>query len=146
MVRSAMAQRFQHNEDDAIVEILRRALDKTEVSDQTLQQRLFATADEMGVSREAVLAAEEEYRLEQEQRQKLARSRSIQRKAFGAHFCVYVCVNLMLAGINVLTYHDDPELWFLYPLIAWGMAVLLHAMVAFDPFDFFGTKPNTDRP
>ncbi|MEZ4520810.1 MAG: 2TM domain-containing protein [Thermomicrobiales bacterium] len=42
-----------------------------------------------------------------------------------ANAVLFVIVNLMLLGINLLTTPDT--LWFIYPLWAWGMVLALHA-------------------
>jgi len=48
---------------------------------------------------------------------------------FYKHLSVYVIVNLGLFLINMLT---SPEtLWFIWPLMGWGIAIVLHALRVF---------------
>jgi len=41
-----------------------------------------------------------------------------------AHLTVYALVNAMLIVINLL--HSPKHLWFIYPLIGWGVGLLMH--------------------
>lgn len=50
-------------------------------------------------------------------------------KGFYIHLIVYFVVNLMLFSINMITSPDG--LWFFWPLIGWGIAVVLHAIFVF---------------
>ena len=50
-------------------------------------------------------------------------------RGFYIHLTVYVIVNLGLFIINMMT---SPEtLWFIWPLMGWGIAVALHALRVF---------------
>ena len=42
------------------------------------------------------------------------------------HLLVYVAVNALLVVINLLT--SDNYLWFWWPLIGWGLGILLHVL------------------
>jgi len=47
------------------------------------------------------------------------------RKGFYIHLAAFVVVNALLLVINLLA---SPEhLWFQWPLIGWGLGILLHA-------------------
>jgi hypothetical protein len=135
-----MAEILKEDEDEAILEVFRLAANRVR-SDQTFQQRILAMADELGISQEAVLAAEKEYHLAAARKQKLARLRKAHRAALYVHSYVYAIVNLMLVGINFLTYHEDRELWVLYPVIAWGAVVLMHLAIVYGPFDWNEAEP-----
>jgi len=50
-------------------------------------------------------------------------------KGFYIHLTVYVVVNLGLFSINMLVTPDD--LWFFWPLMGWGIAVVMHALSVF---------------
>ena len=54
------------------------------------------------------------------------------RIGFYIHLTVFVLVNALLVGVNLLT---SPEhLWFQWPLIGWGLGILLHiGLLAFLP-------------
>ena len=48
---------------------------------------------------------------------------------FYIHLGIYVVVNIMLVAINLLT--SSQYLWFKWPLIGWGMGVLIHGLWVF---------------
>lgn len=59
----------------------------------------------------------------------LARQRAEAKYAFFVHAGVYVAVMVLLVVINVLT---APEtLWSIWPMIGWGLAVVLHGIRVF---------------
>ena len=46
-----------------------------------------------------------------------------------AHLTVYLVVNAILVGVNLI---NSPEyLWFIWPLMGWGIAIFWHAMAVF---------------
>ena len=50
-------------------------------------------------------------------------------RGFYIHLTVYAIVNLGLFFINMIT---SPEtLWFIWPLMGWGIAIALHAVRVF---------------
>jgi len=57
-------------------------------------------------------------------------------KDFYRHLAVYVLVNALLLVINLVT--TPFYLWFYWPLLGWGIAVLLHAASFFGGGRFFG--------
>ena len=63
---------------------------------------------------------------EQEIKYLKAKERATALRGFYGHLSVYVIVNLGLFLINMTT---SPEtLWFIWPLMGWGIAVALHAL------------------
>jgi len=52
-------------------------------------------------------------------------------KGFYVHLGVYVTVNLLLFLINMIVSPD--LLWFIWPLMGWGIAIVLHAFRVFGP-------------
>jgi hypothetical protein len=60
-----------------------------------------------------------------------AKERVDEIKGFYTHLTVYIVINLMLFTINMLT---SPEgLWFIWPLMGWGVAIVLHALSVYSP-------------
>jgi len=47
---------------------------------------------------------------------------------FYRHLFVYLLVNAGLLVINLLT---DQEMWFIYPLLGWGIGIAAHAFSVF---------------
>jgi len=50
-------------------------------------------------------------------------------KGFYIHLAVYVIVNLFLFLINKFASPDS--LWFFWPLLGWGVALIIHACTTF---------------
>ena len=61
-----------------------------------------------------------------------AKKRVEEIKSFYSHLFIYLAVNLGLFLINILT--SPRALWFYWPLIGWGIAIVIHA------FNVFGTE------
>lgn len=123
-----MATRFEHSEDDAMSEILRRAIEKDALKGNDSLDRLMTAAAELGISPEAVREAQAEYAVESKRRSLLAQYRAEQMRAFYIHLGVYVAVNLFLALMNVLTWSEDHEVWVLWVTFGWGIGVACHAI------------------
>ena len=68
----------------------------------------------------------------EETRYQKAKERVETIKGFYIHLIVYVLVNLMLFTINMIA--SPGGLWFIWPLMGWGIAIVLHAVGV-----FFGT-------
>jgi hypothetical protein len=51
------------------------------------------------------------------------------RIAFTIHLTAYAVVNALLIVINLAT--STRHLWFMWPLLGWGVGVLAHAFAAF---------------
>ena len=58
-----------------------------------------------------------------------ARARAEAKYAFFVHAVVYIAVMLLLLIINLLT--SPGTLWFIWPLLGWGLAVTLHGARVF---------------
>lgn len=58
-----------------------------------------------------------------------AKKRVEARVGFYRHLTIYVSVSVMLILINFST--STEYLWFIWPLMGWGLAVLLHALRVF---------------
>jgi len=110
-------------------EILRRALSE-QSADGIAHDDLLAAAREVGIpeaSIEAAAAQLGEYRLVQD-RVELIRRRK--RRAFFRHLVVYVLVN---AGIFFVDQSDGGAWFFQYPLIVWGIILVLFGMTQLAP-------------
>jgi hypothetical protein len=57
---------------------------------------------------------------------------------FYIHLAVYIGVNILLCIINLLT--SPRYLWFLWPLIGWGIGVFFHALRVFTFIEGSGIK------
>jgi len=73
---------------------------------------------------------------------KRAKKRVEELKGFYAHLIVYVVVNAVLVLINLWT--SPGFLWFLFPLVGWGIGLFFHAVFGFGLFGVF-TKEWEDK-
>jgi len=58
-----------------------------------------------------------------------AKRRVLSIKIFYIHLSIYIIVNFGLFVINILTASD--KLWFYWPIIGWGMGLLIHGALVF---------------
>ena len=58
-----------------------------------------------------------------------ARKKVQARLGFKIHLAVYLAVNAILIGVNLINSPD--YLWFVWPLMGWGIAIFWHAMGVF---------------
>jgi hypothetical protein len=58
-----------------------------------------------------------------------ARARAEAKYGFFVHAAVYAAVMLLLVVINLIT--SPGSIWFIWPLIGWGLAVALHGARVF---------------
>ena|SRR5579864_4318670 len=63
------------------------------------------------------------------ERYQRAQARVKQLRDFYTHAGVYVCVNIFLLALNLLT--SPHVLWFYWPLLGWGIGLALHAFTVF---------------
>jgi hypothetical protein len=67
----------------------------------------------------------------EEELRKIARKRAKAKTGFYIHLIVYIIVNILLVSIWYFT-SDSSELpWFIFPLIGWGIALVIHGLVTF---------------
>ena len=71
-----------------------------------------------------------------------AKKRVAELRGFYAHLIVFVIVNLILVIINLVT--TPRFLWFLIPLLGWGVGLFFHAVFGFGLFGIF-TKEWEER-
>ena len=67
--------------------------------------------------------------MDEKARYQEAKKRVEEIKGFYFHLVTYIVVNAVLVVINLLT---SPEyLWFIWPIIGWGVGLLIHAFTVF---------------
>ncbi len=68
-----------------------------------------------------------------------ARSKVRQLIGLYIHATVFVVVNAILATVNLLV--TPAFLWFLFPLLGWGIGLFIHILVLYmPPLPFFGKE------
>ena len=70
----------------------------------------------------------------------IAKKRVKDRKDFYAHFLVFACVMLVIIVINLMV--TPGFLWFLFALLGWGFAVVMHY---FSAFGFMGKNSDWEQ-
>lgn len=60
-------------------------------------------------------------------------------KGFYMHLIVYVIVNIILFLINLFN-KSATGWWFYWPLIGWGIGIIINAWFTFVPYGVFGSK------
>ncbi len=134
-------QRFGHQEDEDIQDILKRAvrIQETHAYGHDLLQQ---AATELGISPEALTQARMEHEAEVAEHRDRAEFDTYRRsRFFWDQFSTFVLVNLFLIGINVWTMRDgDRSFWAIYPLLFWGLFGILPAALS-----SFSKGPNYER-
>lgn len=123
-----MNQRYY--EEDEAQAILKRA---AEISHQRVgaldYDRLKATAEELGISEDALMQAEEEVRhqraVEAERREFLQERKS----GYIGHLAAYIIVNSFLVAMSV----RGGNAWFWGPLLGWGIGLAFHTLGTYFP-------------
>ena len=52
-----------------------------------------------------------------------------ERMGFISHLISYIMVNLALIIVNLM--YEKDELWFFYPLIGWGIGIVMHYLFGY---------------
>ena len=74
--------------------------------------------------------------MDEQERYRKAKERVEELKGFYIHAAMYLLVNTALVVINLVT---SPEyLWFVWPLLGWGVGVAAHAIAVFGIPGMFG--------
>jgi len=75
--------------------------------------------------------------IEKDEKYIRAKKRVQNLRAFYIHLIVYILVNAMLFVINLISGADN--WWFLYPLVGWGIGVIVHGVSTL-AFGIFGEE------
>ena len=67
----------------------------------------------------------------EEDLRKIARKRAKAKTSFYIHLIVYIIVNILLVSIWYFTSDSSGLPWFVFPLVGWGIALVIHGVVAF---------------
>jgi len=68
-----------------------------------------------------------------------AKDRVQEVKGFYAHATMFVLTNVALAVLNMATFtKNDGVIWFIWPLIGWGIGLAVHAISVFGIGPFLG--------
>ena len=112
-------------------EILRRALEQ-QPDGGIHHDDLMAAAREVGIPESAVEAAASEVGANQLVRERVQALRRQKRRAFARHLLSFIIVN---GGVFLFDWFDGGPWWFQYPLIVWGIVLLLLGMRQLAPVE-----------
>lgn len=115
--------RSYHQED--IQQILNIAIARQSDGGELSREQLIEIADELGISAENLLEAEQEWLIQQEQRQKHREFNFYRHNQLKKRAGKYLIINSFLVGLNVLTAGELS--WSLYILLFWGLGLGLNA-------------------
>lgn len=76
-----------------------------------------------------------ENQYQMEERYYKARKRVEEIKGFYGNLISYIVINIGLMILNLVTY--PAYLWFLWPLLWWGIGVVIHGLKVFNYLPFF---------
>lgn len=121
-----MRTEYSHEDGE---EILRRAIaiDAMEARAKDVVRR---TAEELGLSPEAVEQAEREYFAEKRKEAEVQEFVKHQRASFYSHLGSYLIINAFLFFLDFAGDHSIS--WAYYPLFGWGIGIAFHAMSTFN--------------
>lgn len=134
-----MRQNFQPEEAEKILqEAVRREVQQAPVDIATSavsHERLLSMAEELGISPVALEAVLRDRQMQTEREREEATLSQLRkefiterRAGFLPHFYAFLGVNTALFAVNLLTSRDYP--WFVWPLLAWSLALYFHAIAA----------------
>lgn len=97
------------------------------------EAQLLEMAQEMGIDPETLDQAKLDWFAEHQDAELRQTFDQKQRQEFKSHLITYVIVNTFLVGLNIAIPGSNP--WSLYPLLGWGMGVMLDAAATFKWID-----------
>ncbi len=74
----------------------------------------------------------------EQERYEAAKKRVDDIKGFYVHILIYLVVNFMLFVINIVT--SPGTYWFYWPLIGWGIGIVIHGLSVFVFEGIFGRE------
>jgi hypothetical protein len=121
--------------DDEVRDIIERAL-RDQPAGGVSHEDLLSIGAGAGLTRAAVESAARDVAEARLTKTATARIVSWRRRGVAAHAFVYAVVNGFLFLINFMTRDTAGAWWVLFPLLAWGVGLVLHAGFAlFSPVD-----------
>ncbi|GAB1430586.1 hypothetical protein MASR2M18_14190 [Ignavibacteria bacterium] len=128
-----MAQDYPNKRfsSEAAQAIIKRALERTSSSGDVAFNDLAETAKELGIDPANLAAAIEEQEAVSELEGARNRWRIWRKRKFYQHLRAYIIVNSALTIFSLL----GQEVWFLFPLIGWGIGLTFDFFAAFYPND-----------
>jgi len=115
-------------EEDEAEQILNLAASMSSQIGKMSHDRLLETAAELGISREAVEAAERQVTIDRKDKALRKEFDDRQRRELIGHLTSYLVVNAFLLFINLRT--TPWHIWAIWPMLGWGIGLVAHANAA----------------
>jgi hypothetical protein len=112
-------------QQEDIQQILNLAIARQSDGGEFTREQLLEIAAELSISTESLLQAEQEWLLQQQERQKHHEFNLYRRSQLKRRFGKYLIVNIFLVCLNLLT--AGQLSWSLYILLFWGLGLVLNA-------------------
>jgi hypothetical protein len=93
------------------------------------EAQLAEMAQELGITPGTLEQAKLDWSVQHQEAELRRAFDQKQRQEFKSHLITYIIVNTFLVGINIAT--PDAHPWSVYPLLGWGMGVMLDAAATF---------------
>ena len=113
-----------YNQQD-IQQILNLAIARQVKDEELSREQLVEIATEIGISTDILVAAEQEWRLQQKEQQKRKNFNIYRHSKLKKRFGKYLIVNSFLVGLNLISVGTLS--WSLYIILFWGMWLGLSA-------------------
>jgi len=111
----------QFYEEEEAEQILRLAASLTSTAGAMSRERLLATAEELGISPEAVAMAEQQLAQQKTTQADRIEFDRIRRRDFYGHLLSYVLFNAFLIAVNLMT--SPGYFWAAWPILGWGLGL-----------------------
>ena len=115
--------------EEQVEQILRYALSKKTNGQSLTKQQVYEIASDMGVSETDFLASVQEWQSTQAIRKEQSEFDKYKKRSFQTNLLKYVIINSFLVALNLFT--SRAISWAIYPLLFWGLAVVLDAWVTY---------------
>lgn len=112
-------------QQEDIQQILNLAIARQSDGEEFTREQLVEIAAELGISTESLQQAEQEWLLQQEERQKHLEFNLYRRKQLKKRLGKFLIINSFLVGLNLLIVGHLS--WSLYILLFWGFGLALNA-------------------
>lgn len=62
---------------------------------------------------------------------KIAKKKVEKKKGFYSHLAAFIAVGTFFFAMNMVTSGNNPRLWFFFPMLPWGIGLMIHYFTTF---------------
>lgn len=129
-MRQEFEDRYEDLREDDVEPILRRALQKDGMGDGSMRDHLRKSAAELGISEEALIAAEREHMAEREEFEEIQEYEQERRRGYYVHLFSYVVIITFIFFIDLVVAGGGVDFAF-FPAMGWGIGLAFHTFFTF---------------